>query len=388
MISLIITTVGNSARINYQFHLLAQQPYRDYEIVVVNDCKEPLVVDTSLIPDISVRVVEIGKNTGAANARNVGGLSSRGDILLFVGDDCYPKTNLLFYHAAQHTANRGICVQGYSPFSPDVMISEFMQFLDGAGMQANWSSVFNEDGSVKHDVTDFLLTTNFSIPRDIFLKHQFDTSFMAAAWEDVELGYRLKKDGIKTVFCPDAMNHHHHFHTPFTFAQRQYKEGMWRINLCRIHPELSASFIDLDGIRNIGELSLSEILSGCQEKFPRFTENRIEQQAAYWSRLMGAASLAGIRDRMKKDDILSLALNIKDKTLMTYVFEIIKGKELDNYGWAAHNCGWLYRGETAWYTALMASLSEKSFGNKEASIFWANESITQRPTELARRVLE
>jgi Predicted glycosyltransferases len=45
----------------------------------------------------------------------------------------------------------------------------------------------------------------------------FDTRFQLYGWEDLELGVRLKKLGLKLIKCPAAVGYH--WHPPFNLKQ-------------------------------------------------------------------------------------------------------------------------------------------------------------------------
>lgn len=45
----------------------------------------------------------------------------------------------------------------------------------------------------------------------------FDTSFREYGWEDLELGVRLKRLGLKLIKCPSAVGYH--WHPPFNLQQ-------------------------------------------------------------------------------------------------------------------------------------------------------------------------
>lgn len=45
----------------------------------------------------------------------------------------------------------------------------------------------------------------------------FDTMFSQYGWEDLELGVRLKRLGLKLIKCPSAVGYH--WHPPFNLEQ-------------------------------------------------------------------------------------------------------------------------------------------------------------------------
>ncbi|KPL77594.1 hypothetical protein AC812_03425 [Bellilinea caldifistulae] len=90
------------------------------------------------------------------------------------------------------------------------------------------------------DTYDFrhFYTCNISVKRD-FLFYEtkwFDTDFIYAAFEDVELGYRLSKKGLEIVYQPQILGYHYHYHTSWSFSKRQYKSGVMSYLLIKKHP--------------------------------------------------------------------------------------------------------------------------------------------------------
>ncbi|HSN86459.1 MAG TPA: glycosyltransferase, partial [Thermoanaerobaculia bacterium] len=91
----------------------------------------------------------------------------------------------------------------------------------------------------KEDVPfNFLYTSNLSLPRDLLLAEPFDLRFPYAAWEDIELSYRLKKRGLRIVYEPAATVAHDHPTDFARFCTRQEKAGYCAVVFHRLHPEM------------------------------------------------------------------------------------------------------------------------------------------------------
>ena len=71
-------------------------PAEDYEIVVVAEV---------VAPEPRLRYYR-QENKGPAAARNYGTREAKGEIILFVGDDCIPDSRLLEEHLKAHSAGR------------------------------------------------------------------------------------------------------------------------------------------------------------------------------------------------------------------------------------------------------------------------------------------
>ena len=85
---------------------------------------------------------------------------------------------------------------------------------------------------------NFFYTSNISIDRQLLAGHPFDTTFPAAAWEDIELAYRLNALGLKIRYNARAVTRHYHPMTVDSFAKRQYTVGKSGAIFYRKHPEL------------------------------------------------------------------------------------------------------------------------------------------------------
>src|SRR5687767_15954146 len=57
---------------------------------------------------------------------------------------------------------------------------------------------------------NFFYTSNISIDPQLLLEDRFDTEFPAAAWEDIELAYRLDARGLKIHYNERAVTRHYH----------------------------------------------------------------------------------------------------------------------------------------------------------------------------------
>ena len=86
---------------------------------------------------------------------------------------------------------------------------------------------------------NFFYTSNVSLPRELLLEAGlFDTSFPHAAWEDIEVAYRLMQRGMRMLYRPEAVARHHHDITFASFRRRQEKAGEAAAIFYRKHPEL------------------------------------------------------------------------------------------------------------------------------------------------------
>jgi len=153
-------------------------------------------------------------NQGPAAARNFGIKKARAPIILFTDSDIVPDCNLVSQHLKWHRENpeRSTAVLGYVTWPPEPKPTPFMRWYGEGGTLFSYGRF--KPGCVL-TVRDFY-TCNLSLKAE-FLRTcgQFDEDFKDAAYEDIELGYRLSKFGLRLLYNPEARAYHHQF---FSFA--------------------------------------------------------------------------------------------------------------------------------------------------------------------------
>ncbi|WP_026100509.1 glycosyltransferase family 2 protein [Fortiea contorta] len=145
-------------------------------------------------------------HAGPAVARNLGVKQAIGEIIIFIDSDLVVLSNFLQAHA-------DALLQGKEKLASDRF------FTYGAVIN---TSNFANPTAEPYKITDFsaafFATGNVAIPKHWLEKAGlFDTSFQLYGWEDLELGVRLKKLGLKLIKCPAAVGYH--WHPPFSLAQ-------------------------------------------------------------------------------------------------------------------------------------------------------------------------
>jgi len=113
-------------------------------------------------------------------------------------------------------------------------VTAFMDYINDYGLQFGYKLI-------KHGEVvpfNFFYTSNISIDRELLAAHPFDTTFPSAAWEDIELAYRLDAKGLKIHYNARAVTRHYHQMNVDSFARRQYTVGKSGAIFYRKHPEL------------------------------------------------------------------------------------------------------------------------------------------------------
>jgi GT2 family glycosyltransferase len=215
-----------------------QKDSPDFEVVVVDDgsrdtTRERLSLYRPRYPFRFFSQI----NSGPASARNRGVTESSGEIVLFLGDDTVPEAELLATHAQAHRVSQGypVAVLGYTTWPRERRVSPFLHHINEYGLQFGYGLIEDPE-SVPFN---FFYTSNISLPRALLVAAGlFDTTFPHAAWEDIEMAYRLMRMGMKIVYRPAAVARHYHDITFSSFRRRQEKAGEAAAIFYAKHPEL------------------------------------------------------------------------------------------------------------------------------------------------------
>lgn len=197
------------------------------EILVVDDgssdATPALVAELSRDSVVPIRYFR-QENKGPAAARNVGIREAAGEIILFTDDDIIPSTTLVAEHLNRHREfpELGAAVLGYMTWSPEVDATPFMKWFGTEGALLDYASLAGRTEAGE----DHFYTGNISLKAE-FLRQNggFDEDFKAAAYEDLELGYRLHKAGMRLLYNHKAFAYHEQFFS-FEDACHRARKGM------------------------------------------------------------------------------------------------------------------------------------------------------------------
>jgi glycosyltransferase involved in cell wall biosynthesis len=182
-------------------------------------------------------------NGGPARARNHAIRVSTGRLVLFTGDDILPSPALLKEHWRAHQAlpDRDTVILGLSRWPLDMKLTSTMRHIDGVGAQQFSYHYFKE--GAEYDFRHFY-TSNISLKRELLEQEPtyFSTHFSKAAFEDVELSYRLSLHGMRIVYHSAPQGYHYHHYDVRSFFRRQVGSGAMAAIFYRKYPELRKWF--------------------------------------------------------------------------------------------------------------------------------------------------
>jgi len=242
--------------------LLEEQtaPPRDYEVVVVDDGSSD---DTAqVVASSATRAAPLRychqESKGPAAARNLGLREAKGQIIVFTGDDCLPDPHLIEEHLRLHRREGDVGVLGHVAWHPDLPLTPLMTFLE-EGVQFGFGLIKDPE-NVAHWS---FYTANCSVQRHwIEEAGGFDEEFEYAAYEDIELAYRMQQQGLRIVYRPGALTYHYHPPTLEQHLARQRLCGRAAVLFWRKHPELKDQLGITSAAHRSAALALYHAASG------------------------------------------------------------------------------------------------------------------------------
>lgn len=181
---------------------LRRSEHGSYEVLVVDDGSRDATA--AVAERHGCRVVRHPECRGAAAARNSGAQAARGEILLFIDSDVAADADLLSEVERSFAAREAQAVTGL--LKKDSLNRNFASQYDALYMHYQYWTHPEE--------MDIFYTSCAAIRRPIFLAEGgFDEHYKGAGIEDMELGQRLTRNGVRLVINKRLQVAHAH---PFT----------------------------------------------------------------------------------------------------------------------------------------------------------------------------
>lgn len=187
--------------------------------------------------------VSLARNGGPARARNEALRRARGAVVLLIGDDIVPGAGFLDRHVRWHERHPepGAALLGLTTWPPELASDPFLRWLEHGGRRYffNYRDLPEDrPASAMH-----FYTCNVSFKRALLDRAgPFDEDFPFASHEDLELGWRLERAGMRLWFDRGALAHHwHRLDFPGTF-RRVYRMGHSSVRFWSKVPDTSPAW--------------------------------------------------------------------------------------------------------------------------------------------------
>jgi GT2 family glycosyltransferase len=241
LISVVIPTYQRAALLERSLESLTEQtlPRHAFEVVVVDDGSSDWTerVCKRLAEDLQLRYFRI-ENSGISAAKNLGLFASQAPLVLWFDDDDLADPGLLQAHIDAHEAHpeENVAVLGYTTWAPELEVTPLMEYVTEIGRQL-FSYPEIEDGQML-DYTYFWGGRS-SCKRSFLTQFGSFDQYMPGQ-EDMELGYRLARQGLKVFYTRAARSFMVRPVGFDDFAQRWRTIGRALWHFAQRHPEPAA----------------------------------------------------------------------------------------------------------------------------------------------------
>lgn len=181
-----------------------------------------------------------GSRAGPGATRNRGVMLASGDVILFLDDDMMPTPSLLAEHLATHKdATDRVCL-GRVRVLPEMNLSPWETYLNRR-FEAHYDKM--DQSGYRPNFWD-CLSGNVSLRRELFTRCEgFDPSFAVTRHEDIELGYRLARQGARFIYQPRALSYHRFSKTLDEGLRDAFNNGASAMRFAHHHPALAPRLI-------------------------------------------------------------------------------------------------------------------------------------------------
>ena len=221
--SVVVATFNRCPILKVTLEKLAGQSIsEDFEVLVVDDgsadgTSEMVEAITCSLP---YRLKYFRHdNRGPGHSQNRGIEESESNIVLLMADDIWAGPELLSQHLKTHReqTDDNIAVLGKVVQSPDLPKTVIHKYWDPFRYG-------RFDGKSELDGINFM-ACNISVKKSFLMKHGMYREAKGAAHEDIELGYRLREQGLRIIYNECALAYHHHPETLTNACRRAHERG-------------------------------------------------------------------------------------------------------------------------------------------------------------------
>lgn len=291
--------------------LAAQLRGEEAEVVVVDDGSvdgsadaATAALDGSDVPSQVVRQ----DNAGPAAARNRGLMLARGGLCLLLGDDVLPEPGLIDAHLGFHASRPEVeeAALGLVTPAPPLDRSPFVRWLHEDGVQFGYGRL--TPGQLLTGAEFW--TANVSLKRELLQRAgPFSEEFTGAASEDIELGFRLQRAGMRLRYEPRAAGRHFHPTDLGRTLERAARVGESQRLLVELAPEVTAPRPPGARHRLKAALLTAPALARVRPMALRRATWRFlcdqRQREAYWGRTADGAPIGARLERLARRDPLA-----------------------------------------------------------------------------------
>lgn len=231
--SVVIPVFNRNDELKEILQSLAQQTYRGFEVIVVDDGSVDSAEPVCVLFDDILNIRYIYKyNSGPGLSRNMGGEVSKGDFIIFFDSDCIIPPQYMETVNNYLTENSDVDAYG----GPDASENESddKQKAKTYAMTSFFTTGGIRGGSEKGLDKFIPRSFNMGVSRKVW---ELTEGFSSMRFgEDMEFSYRIIESGFKTVLIKDAYVYHKRRTNAKSFFRQVFFSGVARINLYKRFP--------------------------------------------------------------------------------------------------------------------------------------------------------
>jgi glycosyltransferase involved in cell wall biosynthesis len=224
-LSVVIATYNRRDTLEVTLACLCRQtlPADQFEVIVVDDgsTDNTRAMVEALIGRVPYRLRYFHHaNRGPGATENRGIREASADLVLMIADDIHAEPTMLEHHVRWHQRrpDRNLAALSRVLQSPNLPDSVFLRHWDPFGFGDSLDEV-------ELPYWKFW-ACSISVKRSFLLENGLYRELKGAAHEDVELGYRLCREGLRIFYLPQALAFHFHVETLESACRRAYERGV------------------------------------------------------------------------------------------------------------------------------------------------------------------
>lgn len=217
-VSIIIPTIAYSSKVQKLVEIL-QATVHD-EIIVVTKSLPRNNESKNVTSGNRVKILE-QKGVGRAEACNLGGMYSKGDILVFIDDDCIPFDDGWLSHLVGdfYSDQELGLVSGRNIIPQNSLVQSFIQKMNGLGTP----DFGPNDFYIQNEFFSFS-GTNMAVRKSTFNKlGGFDENLIVS--EDLDFCIRAYQKSVKAKYVSSAIIYHFHRDKVVPLLKHAWKTG-------------------------------------------------------------------------------------------------------------------------------------------------------------------
>lgn len=228
-ISVVLATYRRADVLRRTLEHLARQdlPTEQFEVVVIDDGSPDHTADvvTELAPRVAFALRYMRHdNMGPGYTQNRGIEQARASVVLLLADDIFLEPGALRAHLEQHRIHDAlpVAVLGKVVQSPDLTQTVFLKKWDPFRFGA--LEGLQELPAYRFFAMNISIKRDFLLRNGLYLEHRGRGG--PSCMEDLELGVRLKRHGLRIYYSKDASASHYHVVTLDQAITRWYERGL------------------------------------------------------------------------------------------------------------------------------------------------------------------